>query len=195
MTDWEASKIVQRYIDKRHGADDLLPVEKRLLPAVLAKHSVVLDVGCASGGMYNMMRSLKPDLRYVGVDISATAINYALRRYPGVGFLNADAASLPFEDGAFAFVHSRGLLCHAEDWRAPLREMLRVADSEVMVDIRLCAQAYVRPHGKIPAPMVFVRQSDFEGELTETTFCQADVVKRGAGGDNPYEEAVYLVSV
>ncbi len=199
MTDWESWAIVSRYIGNRHRYSDLLPIEKKMLPNLVRDHASVLDVGCASGGMFNIMRGFNPDLRYVGVDLSETALSYARQRYPEVEFIHGDAADLPFDDHSFALVHSRGVLCHAPDWKPLLHEMLRVASVSVLFDVRLSTKARVVSHKKIDAPYVLVLQEDFETTLGERKWELVDKIYRDNAGEahdgKSHDEAVYLVKV
>ena len=40
----------------------------------------MLDVGCASGGFFNIMRTLEPSIDYTGVDIAEPPIDLASQR-------------------------------------------------------------------------------------------------------------------
>ena len=74
-------------------------------------------------GFFNILKTLKPGLRYTGVDVSGEMIGAARRRYPGGDFRVHDGGSLPFPEGSFDLALSTGVLHHNPDYPAMLREM------------------------------------------------------------------------
>lgn len=78
----------------------LAPVRDALLELVAAR-SCVLDVGCGTGWLLGELASAR-ELRGVGVDLSARAIELAARDHPGLTWVVANAdRRLPLRDGAF----------------------------------------------------------------------------------------------
>ncbi len=59
----------------------------------------VLDIAC--GGGYLAGRSADRGAITTGIDIAMAMVARARHRFPGVGFQQADAQSLPFRDGVF----------------------------------------------------------------------------------------------
>ena len=93
----------------------------------LAEGRRVLDV--ASGEGYGSALLGTKAARVLGVDRSANAVAHAAQRYagPAVGFIRADAASLPCRDAAFDLVVSFETLEHLhaqEDMLAEIRRVL-----------------------------------------------------------------------
>lgn len=89
---------------------------KARFPAFFASPSRVLDVGSFDVNG-SPRRWFDAGCAYLGVDC---------RPGPGVNLV-ADARQLPFQTGFFDCVVSTEALEHAKDWRAVLREMLRLA--------------------------------------------------------------------
>lgn len=83
----------------------------------------VLDVGCGTGRNLPLYR---PDVRVVGVDVSADALARARRRRPDVPLVQADAQALPFRAGAFDTVVSGLVFCSVPDPALGLAEVRRV---------------------------------------------------------------------
>ena len=74
---WSQTSAIDYYAKHRNQISDLYPSEQVFLPRVLFPGAKVLDVGCASGGFFNIMRSLEPHIEYTGIDISEAAIELA----------------------------------------------------------------------------------------------------------------------
>jgi ubiquinone/menaquinone biosynthesis C-methylase UbiE len=135
--EWRHPNAVDFYAKHRHQVSDLYPSERVFLPTVLSPGVDVLDIGCASGGFFNIMRSLQPGIRYTGIDISPTAIQIARQRYPEARFEVADATAIPFRDNAFDFVHCTGVTVHVPLYQDVIREAYRVSRRYVIMDMRL----------------------------------------------------------
>ena len=65
----------------------------------------MLDIGCASGRLFNIMRTYEPTIEYTGIDLSVKAVGMARERYPEAKFIVTEGFGLPFEDNTFDLVH------------------------------------------------------------------------------------------
>ncbi len=86
----------------------------------------VLDVGCGAGFLSNDMALRGREV--TGIDIAADALAVA-RAHDGsgrVGYVEADALALPFDDGCFDAVCAMDLLEHVEDPERVIAEASRV---------------------------------------------------------------------
>src|SRR5262249_32026387 len=98
--------------------------ERALLAlAHLPARGRLLEIGCGEGGN---LHHLGPRPGRVGVDFSHAKLRHAAAHVAGAAFARADAARLPFPDGAFDAVLIRDLLHHVPDRAAALREAVRV---------------------------------------------------------------------
>lgn len=102
----------------QHPTYDLPGIARDNLPA---KTGVVLDVGCGNGKYVSRIRSERPDLTVIGMDISAGIL--AGVKPPVVV---ADAAALPVVDNCAAAVLAMHMLYHVTDLDAALTEIVRV---------------------------------------------------------------------
>ncbi len=134
---WSNQSAIDFYYQNRHEISDLYPSEKIFLPRVLFPGAKVLDVGCASGGFFNIMRSYEPCVEYTGVDLSERAVELARERYPEARFIVTKGFGLPFEDNTFDVVHCTSVFNNEPNYQAMLKEMYRVCSRFVLVDIRL----------------------------------------------------------
>jgi len=51
----------------------------------------VLDLLCGTGYLLGELQQKRPDISFVGVDLESEFIEYAKKRYPGIGFVVGDA--------------------------------------------------------------------------------------------------------
>lgn len=91
------------YWEGRRGPESLLPLEAalELLEEVPRR---VLDVGTGTGKAARLLAERFPDADVVGVDQAEAMVAEARRLGGGVRYEAADAAALPFEEGAFDLV-------------------------------------------------------------------------------------------
>ena len=134
---WSQSSAVDYYAQYRQNVSDLYPSERVFLPRVLFPGVKVLDVGCASGGFFNIMRTLEPTIDYTGIDIAEPSIESARQMYPEAKFLVTDGLRLPFDDNQFDLVHCTSVLVVEPRYRELLTEMYRVSNRFVLADMRL----------------------------------------------------------
>jgi SAM-dependent methyltransferase len=87
----------------------------------------VLELGCGAGRMLGGLERARPDLAFVGIDISRTALTVARERLPRVAFRLAEdpRAPLPAADGEFDTVLVLDVLEHVDDPAATLAELHR----------------------------------------------------------------------
>ena len=134
---WSSQSAIDYYAQHRHEVADLYPSETVFLPRILFPGAKVLDVGCASGGFFNIMRSYEPAVEYTGIDLSATAVEMARARYPEAIFVLNEGFTLPFEDNIFDLVHCTSVFNNEPNYQVILKEMYRVSNRFALADIRL----------------------------------------------------------
>lgn len=102
----------------------------------------VLEVGCGLGT--DGLQFAHHGARYVGIDLTPAAIALARERFALLGmraeFHVADGERLPFPDASFDHVYSFGVIHHAPDPAAIVREIRRVLRPGGTV----CAMVYNR---------------------------------------------------
>ena len=85
-----------------------IPDDIRDLGECALKREKVLDLGCASGRLFEVFQG--KEVEYYGIDISESLIEIAKRLYPEAKFQVADALNLPFSDNFFDKVYSISVL-------------------------------------------------------------------------------------
>ena len=137
LSHFESVRFVEKYRKTRHRPEDLFRSEQRFLPRVLRPGMKVLDVGCACGGFYNILRTLEPTIDYTGVDVTEILIEDARRLYPNGRFETTDGSRLAFDDETFDLVQLWGVTLHEPDYHNVLKEAWRVAREVLIFDVRL----------------------------------------------------------
>ena len=86
----------------------------------------VVDVACGTGALTHLLRE-RTSGRVVGVDLNPAMLEVAGRRGPDIDWIEADAAALPFDDGAFGLATCQFGLMFFPEPALCLAEMARVA--------------------------------------------------------------------
>jgi SAM-dependent methyltransferase len=106
----------------------LEPANRQMADFARWRDCDVLEAGCgiATDGI-NFARA---GARYVGVDLSSSALELAEKRFDMEGqpgrFVSGSVTELPFADDSFDLVYSCGVIHHVPDTRAAVREFYRV---------------------------------------------------------------------
>jgi SAM-dependent methyltransferase len=123
------------WANNRNSYEDLYKSERIFFDEVLQGSSSVLDVGCAAGGLYDII-SRRYDSDYIGIDVSPELVNEAQQKY-GADFRVYDGENIPIENASCDLVISFGVMHHLPHWKAMINELIRVAKKSVLFDVRL----------------------------------------------------------
>jgi len=128
----------------------------------------ILDVGCAKGFLLHDVRSVVPDVRPFGLDVSAYAIEHAVESVRG-RIVRGTAAYLPFADDAFDAV-----ICINTIHNLP-RDLCVNAVREIERVTRPGGHSYIQ----VDSWLSEEQRVDFERwQLTALTFSDPDGWKR-----------------
>ena len=133
--------------------------ESKLVPAIFgewAPHLVdaagvapghaVLDVACGTGVVARTAADRMGGRgRVVGVDRNPAMLTVARRRRPDIEWRQADAADLPFRDGAFDVVLCQAALMFFPDVEQALREMGRVVAADGTIGVQVWGRLESQP--------------------------------------------------
>jgi ubiquinone/menaquinone biosynthesis C-methylase UbiE len=101
------------------------PVLRELLPREPA--SVILDFGCGNGEIIAEMLAVNPHARYVGVDVSSTALEAAAHRIPSATFWQVrDGGRVPIAAKSVDFIFCSEVIEHVYDTQATFAEFARL---------------------------------------------------------------------
>jgi tRNA (uracil-5-)-methyltransferase TRM9 len=85
-----------------------IPEDLKQLGDYTVSGDKVLDLGCASGRLYEVLKD--KDVDFYGIDFSEKLIGIAQKLYPAGKFQAADALNVPFPDDCFDKIYSISVL-------------------------------------------------------------------------------------
>jgi 2-polyprenyl-3-methyl-5-hydroxy-6-metoxy-1,4-benzoquinol methylase len=85
----------------------------------------VLDVGCGEGHLLEYLARV-PRRKLYGIDLLQHVVEQARQRVPHATITEANATRMPFSSGMFDAVTCIDVLEHLPNWRAAVREIVRV---------------------------------------------------------------------
>jgi len=124
----------------QHGRrrwEDLFPSAQYFLEKNDLRGEKVLEVGCAGGGMYEIMTDRYGRVDYTGVDISPAEIRHARKAYPGAKFIVCDFLRNRLRGSSFDTVCAFQIMEHQPQYRKFIAEMFRVARKRVIFNARV----------------------------------------------------------
>jgi ubiquinone/menaquinone biosynthesis C-methylase UbiE len=98
--DTVADAYAQALPDTAYEAPEDLAFVERFLAAT-PRDARLLDAGCGTGRMIDVVLGARPDAEVVGVDASAAMLVHARVRHPRFAYVIGELVALPFPDAAF----------------------------------------------------------------------------------------------
>lgn len=95
----------------------------------------VLDVGCGTGVMFELCRERRPDLDYLGIDVTAQFVAAARERFPAdsARFREGSLYDLTKLPGSFDAVLCRHILEHLPDFAPAVQRMYERARKKLII--------------------------------------------------------------
>lgn len=123
----------------RSTISSLYPSESYFFTPAAKVASRFLDLGCATGEFLEVISEIKGSTAfdYFGIDISPTLLAHGTRRRERGIFICYDGFHIPLKSEQIELAFSFGVLHHVDAWQKIVDEMLRVAWSQVIFDLRV----------------------------------------------------------
>lgn len=159
---WTEADCVRRFAEK--GVGEFFETERRFLTRIMPGVSSVLDVGCASGRLLELLRQYRPNLEFDGIDIVADSIDRAKRLYPESRFWCGNA--LGIDPGRrYDLVNATGVCQHEPRFEDLIRRMWDWSESHLLFDVKL---------GRLDSHLIDIDRS-YSGETQRLYFIIASL--------------------
>jgi ubiquinone/menaquinone biosynthesis C-methylase UbiE len=134
---WNAKEIIKFFNNNRSTYGSLYKGEKYLISKYIEKDDRILDIGCAQGGMYKILKKKFGEIDYTGVDFNKKMINLAKNKFNYKKFyFYKDKNYLGFFKKRFDVVIIFGILHLNYDWKNILINAHKVAKKRILFDLR-----------------------------------------------------------
>tara|TARA_Y100001970_G_C14258903_1_gene877902 strand:- start:2279 stop:3052 length:774 start_codon:yes stop_codon:yes gene_type:complete len=148
---YKTDYYIDKYLNNRHHHNELFESEKYFIPRILKKNINILDVGCACGGFYNILKTFEPTINYYGVDISESLIMKASELYPKGNFSIYDTDKKKIKMDYYDLIQSWGVMLHEPKYKELIKELWYSTKESLVFDIR----------GQIDVPEVINKNESF----------------------------------
>lgn len=133
---WRDPELVERFAHKE--VNEFFRTETRFLEHHGRDLASMLDIGCASGRMIELLRTYSSNVAYFGIDIVPESIELARRTYPEAEFHLCNALDFAPER-RYDLVNATGVCQHEPQFEALIRKMLDLSTRYVMFDAKLAS--------------------------------------------------------
>ena len=133
---WGLDPSLEFFTNKRNKFADLYKGEKIILNSIIDNKLSVLDYGCATGGMYKILKKKIRKLNYVGVDFNERLLDKARILNPGVKFFSTKEYKKKLKNRKFDVVLILGLLHLNSDWKKIITENSKYSKKYFIFDLR-----------------------------------------------------------
>ncbi len=130
------NKITKKWSHSRNNIKDLYKSEKYFFIKLLRNVNSFLDIGCAGGGFFKIIRKFKKKFVFYGLDVSPSLIKIAKKNYSKGFFYKYDGKRINFFK-KIDMVYSFGTLHHVNNYLSLIRQMLKISNRYVLFDVRL----------------------------------------------------------
>jgi hypothetical protein len=97
----------------------------------------ILDAGCASGGMYNILNNKFSNIFYTGIDLDKKCIDFATDKYPDGNFKVGNFLDDQCENRSFDVVIIWGWAYMVSKWKELILKATKISRKYVIFDLRL----------------------------------------------------------
>ena len=134
---WNSRKIVNYFSNNRSTFNSLYKGEKYLISRYIKKNNSILDIGCAQGGIFNILKKRFPKIDYTGLDFNKKMIILAKQKYNNKNFFFYDKKNYySFFKKKFDVVIVFGILHLNPNWKNILINAYKVAKRSILFDLR-----------------------------------------------------------
>ncbi len=136
MNVWNDLDAQNFFSSERKKKEHLYLGEKFFLKKVLFENCSILDIGCAQGGFYQILKSYLRDFKYTGIDESEKMIFKAKKKYPDAKFYLVKNNDFKFLKKKYDIVIIYGVLHLTANWKKIIQNSKNLFKSFLLFDLR-----------------------------------------------------------
>ncbi len=136
MNIWNDNEAQHFFSYERKKKKDLYLGEKFFLSKVLFENCTILDIGCAQGGFYNIIKSFLRSFSYTGIDNSEKMIEKARKNFPKANFHLIKNNNFKKLKKKYDIVIIYGVLHLTSEWRQILNNSRNLFKKFLLFDLR-----------------------------------------------------------
>tara|TARA_Y100000590_G_scaffold470057_2_gene661673 strand:+ start:9557 stop:10216 length:660 start_codon:yes stop_codon:yes gene_type:complete len=121
---------------ERQRKKDLYLGENFFLARTLFENCTILDIGCAQGGLYKILKSYLKSFDYTGIDNSEEMILKAKKKYPKANFYLIKKNNFKKLKKKYDIVIIYGVLHLTSEWRQILKNSKNLFNNFLLFDLR-----------------------------------------------------------
>ena len=134
---WSSKEIIKFFKSNRSTFNSLYQGEKYLLSKYVDKSCTILDIGCAQGGMYKILKNKFKNIDYTGEDSNRNMVTLAKKKYPRTKFHHLSHINYPsFFKKKFDVVIIFGILHLNSNWKDIIKAAYKVTRNFILFDLR-----------------------------------------------------------
>ena len=136
MNIWEDVEAQNFFSSERKKKNDLYLGERFFLSKALFENCSILDIGCAQGGFYKILKSFLKSFNYTGIDNSEKMIIKAKKKHPGVNFYFIKNNNFKLLKKKYDVVIIFGVLHLTSEWKQILSNSKNLFKKFLLFDLR-----------------------------------------------------------
>ena len=126
-----------KWKSSRNELNSLYKSEKHFFKPLLKKSFSFLDLGCAVGGFYNILKKNKRSFKYFGYDVSPEMISAAKKNFNKVNFNLYNGKTISKGRATVDMCFSFGTLHHTNNFYSLINQMIKISKKYVLFDLRI----------------------------------------------------------
>lgn len=130
---WETNTSINQFKNKKRF--DFFRSETYLHEKIKCRINSILDVGCASGRLIELLKFYYKDFEFLGIDIVENQIKQAKRNYPSYKFSCSDIFSLNSLI-KYELINATGVFQHEKKYKKLLKFLWNRASKYLLFDVK-----------------------------------------------------------
>ena len=131
---WFQEEVIDQFSDKKY--ENFFKSEINLLNLINTKISSVLDIGCASGRYYELVKKYFPKSSFSGIDIVEKQILAAKNNYPNCFFKCANVLKIK-KIKKYDLVNATGVVQHEPEYNKLINLIINKSNHYALFDLKV----------------------------------------------------------